>query len=386
MPAVDTAYIRKWSVVLAACALTSREEKTERLRTLLAQPVNWPSLFQLAEDHGVQPLLHQTLLGMSAVPPEAMRALQQAHQTNLHKTLLLSRELIRIVEHLSSLRIEVIPYKGPSLAEAIYGDIALRQSGDIDLLIRSRDLPRVRKAVRELGYMPHASFTETEERAYLQSGYEYAFDGPGGPNLLEVQWGIVPRFYSVDFDMDGLFERTITISVAGQPMKNLSYEDLFLVLSVHAAKHVWGRLIWLCDLARLMCMRELNWDWIGSQARDLGITHIIRVTMLLAHRLLHAEIPSTAESSIPNDLVAVKLTEEIEPQIARETSCDVESAVYFRLMMRLRERRSDRLRFLHRLIFTPGPGEWKAVRLPASLFPLYRLVRLSRLAARLLHT
>ena len=34
-------------------------------------------------------------------------------------------------------------------------------------------------------------------------------------------------------------------------------------------------------------------------------------------------------------------------------------------------------------IFTPGPGEWAAVRLPRPLFPLYRLVRLSRLAARL---
>jgi hypothetical protein len=52
-------------------------------------------------------------------------------------------------------------------------------------------------------------------------------------------------------------------------------------------------------------------------------------------------------------------------------------------MMRLRERRADRLRFLGRLVFTPGPNEWKAVRLPTPLFPLYRLVRLSRLAARL---
>jgi hypothetical protein len=61
----------------------------------------------------------------------------------------------------------------------------------------------------------------------------------------------------------------------------------------------------------------------------------------------------------------------------------VESASYFRLMLRLRERRRDQMRFLTRLIFTPGPGEWAVVRLPEPLFPLYRLVRVTRLAAKL---
>jgi hypothetical protein len=37
---------------------------------------------------------------------------------------------------------------------------------------------------------------------------------------------------------------------------------------------------------------------------------------------------------------------------------------------------------LMRLALTPGPGEWQAVRLPKPLFPLYRLVRLTRLAAK----
>jgi hypothetical protein len=51
--------------------------------------------------------------------------------------------------------------------------------------------------------------------------------------------------------------------------------------------------------------------------------------------------------------------------------------------MCLREQPADRLRFLQRLAFTPGPGEWQSVRLPGPLFPLYRLVRLARVAARL---
>ena len=69
--------------------------------------------------------------------------------------------------------------------------------------------------------------------------------------------------------------------------------------------------------------------------------------------------------------------------MAARVAHDVQQISYFRLMMRLRERRIDRLRFLTRLTFTPGPGEWQAVRLPRLLSPLYRVVRLVRLASRL---
>lgn len=373
----------EWSLVLLACSAISRDEKRDRMRLLLREPLCWESLFALADRHGTQPLLYQALSSVEeSVPADQMRSLQQDCQTNVHKAMFLSRELIRIVDCLSAAGLEIMPYKGLALAEAIYGDIALRQSGDIDLLIRADDLPRICSAVRKLGYVPNWSLTEAEEQAYLKSGYECSFDGTAGRNLLEVQWAIQPRFYAMDFDMNTLFQRAVTISVAGHPMKTPSPADLLLVLSAHAAKHVWGRLVWLCDIARLMSLPTLDWGWIGSQAKALGIVRILRVTMLVAHRLLGAAIPVAAQASLPEDAAAEGLVAEIEPHIKNEAPYNVESLAYFRLMVRLRERRTDRLQFLRRLILTPGPSEWKAVRLPQPLFPLYRLVRLSRLAAR----
>ena len=374
----------EWSFLLAACSEIPRQEKTERLRQLSRELIRWNLLFDLADRHGARPLLHQAVTDLDgAVPAAEMSALQQSYQTNLHKALFLSRELIRIVDQLSALDIDVVPYKGLALAELAYGDIALRQAGDIDLLIRPQDLPRIRDAVRELGYTPHLNFSAAEERAYLKSGYECAFDGAAGPNLLEVQWAIQPRFYAIDFDMDGIFRRAVAVTVAGRAMKTPSPEDLLLILSAHAAKHAWGRLIWLCDIARIMGLQKLNWSSIESQAKELGMVRIVRVSLLLANQLLRAAIPPEAQAKLGEDAATLQFVDEIHSHIASETAFDVESMAYFRLMMRLRERRSDRLRFLQRLAFTPGPGEWHAVGLPAPLFPLYRMVRLARLAARL---
>ncbi len=374
----------EWSILLTACSEILRQENTDSIRTQLRQSVRWKLLLELADRHGTQPLLYQFLVQVKeSIPREEIPRLEQRHQINLHKALLLSRELIRIVDYLTELGIEVMPYKGLALAELIYGDIALRQSGDIDLLIRPQDFPRIRAAAREIGYSPQLALSKSEEEAYLKSGYECAFDGTPGPNMLEVQWAIQPRFYAMDFDMDGLFQRAVTVRVAGHPMRTPSPEDLLLVLSAHAAKHVWGRLIWLCDIARIMSLPTLDWNWIGSQARTLGIVRIVHISMLLANRLLGASIPAAAQQLIREDAETASLVDAIQTYIGAESVFNVESPAYFRLMMRLRERSADRRRFLQRLVFTPGPSEWQVVRLPRPLFPLYRLVRISRLAARM---
>jgi hypothetical protein len=370
----------EWELLLTACSAKSIPEKREDLQLRLREPVRWDALLALAEHHGILPILYQALSQVEMGPREAMQKLKQNYQTNVYKTLFLSQELIRIVESLSSRGIEVLPYKGLTLAQAVYGDIAMRQSGDIDLLIHARDFSRVRECVGELGFMPHVRFSEALEREYLKSGYECAFDGAAGPNLLEVQWAIQPRFYAVNYDFEGLFERAVSIDVAGYAMKTPGMEDLFLVLALHAAKHVWGRLIWLCDLARIMGTPTLNWKWIEAQAAELGIVRILQVTMLLAEKILGAARPAVEWEW---DRAASSLAEKIQAHIESGQGYEVESAGYFRLMMRLRERGADRARFMTRLILTPGPGEWAAVRLPEALFPLYPVVRLGRLAKKM---
>ena len=78
------------------------------------------------------------------------------------------------------------------------------------------------------------------------------------------------------------------------------------------------------------------------------------------------------------------LAQRILCQIVGDSEFDPESVGYFRLMMDLRERRRDRVSFAWRLLVTPSAGEWSAIRLPALLFPLYRVVRMFRLAGRMI--
>ncbi|MGO9679896.1 MAG: nucleotidyltransferase family protein [Candidatus Sulfotelmatobacter sp.] len=373
----------EWKLLLAASSPDLRESGLNQIRLLLAKPVDWDAVLRLAEHHGTSSLLYQNLAPLqNAVPASALASLRQGYERNIHKSLFLARELIRILDCLDTLGIEVVPYKGVVLSEVYYGDLAMRHSGDMDLFVRKQDVVRIRRAVGDLAYTARVAIPEDAEADYIASGYECTFDSPAGKNLLELQWALQPRFYAVDFDMDGLFERAVNVTVAGRRVKTPSPEDLLLVLSVHAAKHVWGRLIWLCDIAQIAKRDNLNWDWVQAQARHLGIERILHITLLLTNRFFATPIPAAIENAVMADRAALAFTEQIAAVVAAGVSYEEEQLSYFWLMMRLRERRMDRLRFLTRLAFTPGPGEWEAVRLPKPLFPLYRVVRLARLAAR----
>jgi hypothetical protein len=383
MPALSAPLETEWSLLRTACAEAPPTQKTARIRKLLGSRIRWDSLLSLAEHHGVQPILARSLMSFEdQIPAQALITLKKSYQANLHKALLLSGEFTRVVDTLSQAGIDFIPYKGLALAETVYGDIALRQAGDIDLLIHKTDLRRIQEEVGKIGYVPHFNFSEDEAASYMKSGYECAFDGAAGRNLLEVQWAIEPHFYAVDIDLEGLFRRAQTVRVMGLDTKSLSPEDLFLVLGLHAAKHVWGRLIWLCDLERISRL-PLNWERIAEHAQQLGVVRILRVTLLLAEKLLGSPYPASVAENLPEDSAAETLAEEIETYISNDKTYDVESLAYFRLMLRLRERRIDRIRFVSRFVFAPGPGEWAVMRLPKLLFPLYRVLRLARLAGRI---
>jgi hypothetical protein len=378
----------EWNLLLAASSLgfhenDLHEKNLSHIRSLIATGLDWDSLLRLADQHGTTSLLYQNLAPVGKpIPSAVLTSLRESYERNIHKTLFLARELIRVLDCLDRLGVDVIPYKGVVLSEVYYGDMALRLSGDMDLFVRKQDVARIKRAVRDLGYTPRVIVPENAEADYIASGYECTFDSPLGKNLLELQWALQPRFYAVDFDMDGLFERAVSVTVAGRRVKTPSPGDLLLILSMHAAKHVWGRLIWMCDIAQILKLEHLNWDWIQSHSRDLGIERILHITLLLTSRFLEANIPAPIEAAILADKEANAFAERIAVSVAAGVTYEEEQLSYFRLMMRLRERRRDRLRFFTRLTFTPGPGEWAAVDLPKPLFPLYRVVRLARLASR----
>ncbi len=382
-PVPDPALIPEFEFLLACCAEMPNHDRAQRIRRTVSERFDWNKLLRLAEHHRLIPRVYEQLSALNIASPESLERLRTRYQASARQALWFTSELIRIVDHFESVGIQVLPYKGPALAEVLYADVTLRQFGDLDLLVHPSDVPKAKTALFDLGYRRDIQLTEREEGAYLKSGYEYTFNSAHGRNLVELKWQILPRFYSVNFDMDAMFHKAARVDIGGRTVRTLCAEDLLLVLCVHAAKHASTQLSWLCDLAQL-AKQPLDWEAIEKQTKELGIRRIVAVNFLLAHRLLGTPLPKIVEKNLRADRTIDVLTGEIVSIVLASTEYNTESVRYFRLMMKLRERWQDRVKFLWWLVFTPTAGDWSTVRLPEPLFPFYRLVRLFRLIGRML--
>ena len=371
------------------CALAGAElapERLERIANWNRSALDWSEVLRLAEHHGVLPLAARNLIEHArGLPAEVERALRSAYQANLRSSLWFTAELARIMQHFERRQLRAVPYKGAVLAQALYRDLGLRSFSDLDFLISSADFERAKQALAEIGYRPSADLTPAVERLWLRAGYERAFSSAAGKNLVELQWALLPHFYGVDLGVENLMARAGRTVVGGCEVPCLASEDSLLVLCLHAAKHLWTRLIWLSDIAETLRTQAQTIDYplAFAQARALGIVRILGVSFWLVKNVLRAKLPQPAEEMIAADPRVPALGAEFAARLARSASYDFESTEYFRLILKLRERRGDRWRYLWRLVWTPGVGDVAAVRLPEALFPLYRIVRMGRLMRKL---
>lgn len=288
------------------------------------------------------PLLHHSLAARKPKVP-AWPDLAKLFEMTTRRALWLTDLLQRVLKLLNDQGIATLPYKGPVLAQILYGDITMRQYTDLDILIRQSDVGRATSALAKIGLTPHLRLTPAEHKAYLASAYEFAFDGFGNANLVELQWRILPRFYVVDFDTQSLFPHAQAIDVSGMKVGTLGSEDLFLVLCVPAAKHLWTRLSWIYEIARLSASGQIDWKQAEREAGRLGISRIVGVSLRLAHDLFGLNVPSGFEPAADN-LVSEQIAIQITGRLAVAEQPDTESILYFRRIMHLREGGWDKLR------------------------------------------
>ena len=362
------------------CALTSAElapERRESVANWNLPTLDWNEVLRLAEYHGVLPLAARNLIELlclesgrveneRGLPSEVERSLRSAYEVNLRRSLWFTAELARIMQHFERRQLRALPYKGPVLAQSLYRDLGLRSFSDLDFLISPADFERAKQALAEIGYRPSGAVnpaieSPAAERLWLRTGNERSFDSADGKNLIELQWALLPHFYAVDLRVQDLLARAGKTVVGEREVPCLSPEDSVLVLCLHAAKHLWTRLIWLSDIAETLRSysgtQTIDYSLVFSRARSLGIARILGVSFWLVKNVLRAEIPKPAEEMIAADPRVPALGSEFAERLARGATYNFESTEYFRLILKLRERRGDRLRYLWRLVWTPGAGD-----------------------------
>lgn len=387
--------------LLLSCARTrvSPSVATYIQEQLQAGP-DWQQLLGLARRHGLLPLLYQHLqtLAPQGVPPEILGALRHHAQSTALQSAMYTKELLSMCQLLEAHDIRVLPFKGPVLAIAVYGNLGLRHFGDLDVWVHPQD------SAAAIALLTHqADFVVKRKWHYLSPTLEQRYQRAWGEccllkGTLPIDFHqrlTVETFLSRSFTFDQIWERRASVQISGYAVPSFCPEDRLLYLSLHGAKECWRSLKWICDVAE--CVQAYSWDWqaVLALAQQRGCQRRLHMGLSLAHQLLGTEIPEPVQQSLAADPRCQQLTQTMLTALFQQDAPFGQQFSWqkFRYHVQSVERPQDKVRSLNELrrlvrTFTmqifPNNYDQEALPLPVSLQWLHYILRPFRLLGQAL--
>jgi hypothetical protein len=343
-----------------------------------ATALDWNRLCRLAESHGLLPLVWEAV--RRRVRRDFTVALHQEAEQYSKRQLRLSSVLLDLMQRFRSENIPLLPYKGPTLAQQLYGSLALRQSADLDVLIPLAYLRRAKEVLTETGFRQTLIHSRTQEAFFEKSHCEAEFYSESADVSVELHWAILPVEFGVALPSSAAFDGSTSIIFCGTELQVASREETILWLAAHATKHCWNRMIFLSDFAHVLSAPDVDMDRLIRRAKEAHCQGMFRFGVNLLQRVLDyvpAGLASMTLDTMPSgqlDFVAARLLsgDVVEPSAFER----------HRLAMSLMDSPALAARYCWNVVRNPQPADFEIAGLPQQLMFLYVPMRFARLAGK----
>lgn len=361
-----------------------QDAEIERLRACCSPAIDWVTFDSLVGRHRILPTVYRNLSTHCSelVPPSALAELKEWSKASGQRTLILLSQLGRIAQHFSQNGIQLCALKGPLLAQRLFGDVGLRTSRDIDLLIEPEVIAEAESIMLAHGCLrsfPAVPLTPRQWRVYLQEWRHFVYYLPEHRIYVELHWALAPPDLVSPGDVRQMLSRARPAALAGTSIHTLSEEDLPVYLLIHGSVHSWVRLKWLVDF--VVWMRgasDSDWSQLKGQMRALGLQRPLAQAVLLAHRLFSVPIPEPVQSPLVVEPVAQDMAAHSLKAISNARYSGAERGGFRRLgiiLYRMKFKKELRYKWNTLTKIWTIPADWSELPLPDALYPLYWLLR-----------
>lgn len=362
--------------LLRAVSSCRGENDGSPIAELIRNVSDWGALLRMAEDHRVLPMLFVRVAQSGEdIPAETLERLQSAYERNLVISMANTAELIALLGSFEGEGIQAIPFKGVVLATSVYGGPALRQAGDLDILIDRSDLARASSILVERGYELQTP-VGPDGLPSDPDCFEFHFERLRDGMVTELRWRfdlVQPKFRR-NLGMSWVLPYRRAASLAGAEVPDLAPELLLILLSMHGSKHCWTRLLWVCDIGRLLSSHpSLDWRTVLREARRAGLWRCTAVGVLLAQRVTGCQVPGKVLHRLESDRFANGLALHFENCLFEAPGSMPSGLVPYNMQL---FGNWDRMRLiLSGELLQPNERDRAVVALPRWLRGLYYLIR-----------
>ena len=266
----------------------------ERIQELSAECLDWDQVVSRSWWHRIRPLTYRHLRdhAQGVVPDSALLELGRHASEMSIRNRRLGKALAEVAGMFEEAKLRALVFKGPTLAEDAYGDITLRECGDLDLLVDRDEFPRVEAMLRSQGFRSWWDDSKSTRQSF-------ACEFERSDASLDVHWHLTPGWLNYRVDFESLWSHGKPTTEEGDLFRKLAPEDSLTVLAIHGTKHWWERLRWICDVAELVNRGLIrDWDRAEASAKSANALRTMRLGLWLAYDLLSAEVPETVVATL----------------------------------------------------------------------------------------
>lgn len=274
----------------------------------LLEDIDWECFTDLILHHRLYPYIYPVLsnIGGDIIPRVVLDKLKKYHTFNTFNMMYLSGEMEKLAKIFKSNDIRAIFLKGPFLGSFIYGDINLRTSSDIDVLIPLKDLEKVEAFLVKLGFQKD-DYIKTILNDWKWRHHHITYSDPTNKVKIELHWRLNPG-PSIEATFEELWERRQTCDLSRNYAYQLSIEDMFIFLVTHGARHGWSRLRWLLDI-HYLASKQINWRDTKHLLEKYNNSHICGQALILSSNIFRTKLTQEQKKLLYKSNNSMKLAQ-----------------------------------------------------------------------------
>jgi len=362
-------------LLLAVCSVAGSEERREAI-DLIEKSFSWESLILLSDRHRMLPLLYKNIkddVGSIAIP----YILKEKYLIQTQQTLKLASEAVRISTILTNGGIPNVMLKGPFLGQQLYGDLALRPSRDIDVLVFPNSIDAFYRVFSQEGYRlisPDFELSPRQKAYYYRHKNQVAFRHPESGIMVELHWRLFSQESLFPISIEQVFAEREELIVADKPISLLSKEHCFEFLCLHGAIHQWFRLRWLRDIAQIINSEGFDMDEVVRVAAVNGNERPVAQAIIMSNLFFGSKAFTPTIKDEPS--IRCIVNGAVDAAINEESYTSSRKLTRLRIpFYKMKLKRGFRHKVGSWKILNPNFSDWKMVKLPDSLFFLYFILR-----------
>lgn len=377
-------------LVLLCSRTELKSEQINRVSFIISLMPDWDYVLGISYRNGVLPLVSKNLLNnfVLSIDSETKNKIGEFYNEHTLQNIYITGKLIEVIKMLDSAGIPSLPFKGPTLAMQIYKNLSLRQFVDLDLLVQPKHFDASVKLFLENGFQTYAETDLKKSNAlFINRKKDIGLVSEDEKVRIELHWKLSGSFFALPFELKELWNRLEKTNLGGCEINALPFNDLFVYLCLHGARHGFERLGWICDLCELIkSEKEIDWQSVRDHAKNHGCGKTVELGLLLAYELFGIKTSYPDWEQIEQDEILKKIVARIRKKIFTKEFNSTEIGDWYLYHLMLKEKKTDQIKLhLHyifwylKLALKPNTVDRSIFHLPPVFYPLYYILRPTRL-------